>query len=110
VQLVRGRIVGGCGLPAQPVEQVSPPLRQVGDARGRDAGPQAEPAVANMSVVGGVCPTLDAAVTTSVNSGANHAVATGNDDVNSCSQSPARIPVAITVGATGGNDARASFN
>jgi subtilisin family serine protease len=74
-----------------------------------------KPAVANMSLGGGANTTIDNAVNNSINSGVTYAIAAGNGDifgnpVNACTQSPARVPAAITVGATQQNDARASFS
>ena len=68
------------------------------------------PAVANMSLGGGVSTALDAAVTNLVNDGVVLAVAAGNSNVDACTTSPARAAAAITVGATSSNDARASFS
>ncbi|GAA2583095.1 S8 family serine peptidase [Actinomadura fulvescens] len=70
----------------------------------------AKPAVANMSLGGGVSSTLDAAVERAVASGVTFAVAAGNDNKNACNASPARTPGALTVGATTSADARASFS
>ena len=74
-----------------------------------------KPAVANMSLGGGADATLDNAVANSINSGVTYAIAAGNGDalgrpLDACTQSPARVPAAITVGATQQNDARASFS
>jgi subtilisin family serine protease len=74
-----------------------------GDAAGR-------PAVANMSLGGGVSSSLDAAVTRSIAAGITYALAAGNENQNACNVSPARTPNAITVGATTNTDARASFS
>jgi subtilisin family serine protease len=68
------------------------------------------PAVANMSLGGSASTSLDNAVTNSINAGVTYAVAAGNESTNACTRSPARTPAAITVGATGQNDARASFS
>jgi len=68
------------------------------------------PAVANMSLGGGIDTALDSAVTNSINSGIAYAVAAGNSSANACNSSPARAPAAITVGATTITDARASFS
>jgi subtilisin family serine protease len=72
-------------------------------------------AVANMSLGGGVDQTLDNAVANSIADGVTYAIAAGNGDQlgnpqNACNFSPARVPTAITVGATQSNDARASFS
>jgi subtilisin family serine protease len=74
-----------------------------------------KPAVANMSLGGGVDTAIDNAVNNSINSGVTYAVAAGNGNVfgtpqNACNYSPARVANAITVGATDRNDARASFS
>ncbi|MFY1637557.1 S8 family serine peptidase [Solwaraspora sp. WMMB335] len=69
-----------------------------------------KPAVANMSLGGGASSTLDAAVTRSISSGVSYAVAAGNSNANACNYSPARVPTAITVGATTSTDARASYS
>ena len=69
-----------------------------------------KPAVANMSLGGGASSTLDTALHNSVTAGIVHVVAAGNANSNACNSSPAREPLAITVGATGDTDARASFS
>ena len=69
-----------------------------------------KPAVANMSLGGGIDTTLDNAVANSINSGVTYAIAAGNSNANACNFSPARVPGAITVGATDINDNRASFS
>jgi subtilisin family serine protease len=68
------------------------------------------PAVANMSLGGGISSALDTAVTNSINSGVTYAVAAGNSNTNACNSSPARTPAAITVGSTTRTDARSSFS
>lgn len=69
-----------------------------------------QPAVANMSLGGGISSALDTAVTNSVNDGVTYAVAAGNETQNACNVSPARAPSAITVGSTTTSDARSSFS
>jgi subtilisin family serine protease len=69
-----------------------------------------KPAVANMSLGGGIDTTLDNAVNNSINSGVTYAIAAGNSNANACNSSPARVPAAITVGATDISDNRASFS
>jgi subtilisin family serine protease len=69
-----------------------------------------KPAVANMSLGGGVQTTLDQAVTNSINAGISYAIAAGNANFDACNTSPARTPNAVTAGATDINDARASFS
>jgi serine protease len=68
------------------------------------------PAVANMSLGGGVSNALDQAVERAVQAGVVFAVAAGNENQDACNSSPARARTAITVGATDRNDSRASFS
>ena len=73
-----------------------------------------KPAVANMSLGGGASTALDDAVTRSVAAGVTYAVAAGNGNQAgraqpACNYSPARVPSAITVSATGNTDAKASY-
>ncbi|GII22218.1 S8 family peptidase [Planosporangium mesophilum] len=74
-----------------------------------------KPAVANMSLGGGVDSTLDAAVQRSIASGVTYGIAAGNGNAlgiaqNACNTSPARVSEAITVGATDNTDKKASFS
>jgi len=74
-----------------------------------------KPAVANMSLGGGPDPALDNATTNSIASGITYAVAAGNGNIfgvgqPACNYSPARVPTAVTVGATDITDLRASFS
>jgi subtilisin family serine protease len=73
------------------------------------------PAVANMSLGADGSSALDTAVAGSIASGISYAVAAGNGDFlgtrqNACDYSPARLPDAVTVGATDIGDAAASFS
>lgn len=68
-----------------------------------------QPAVANMSLGGPGATVIDDAVNRSINDGVTYAVAAGNDNANACNQSPARVPSALTVGATSNTDARSQF-
>ena len=68
------------------------------------------PAVANMSLGGGVSTALDNAVRNSIASGVTYAIAAGNSNANAANFSPARVGEAITVGATTMTDARSSFS
>jgi len=69
-----------------------------------------QPAVANMSLGGGISSALDTAVANSINDGVTYAIAAGNDNTNACNSSPARVASAITVGSTTMTDARSSFS
>jgi subtilisin family serine protease len=74
-------------------------------------GNKSGPAVANMSLGGGVSTALDDAVQRSVNAGVSYAVAAGNDSgANACNGSPSRVASALTVGSTTSTDARSSFS
>ncbi|WP_432116551.1 S8 family peptidase [Streptomyces sp. S1] len=68
------------------------------------------PAVANLSLGGGASTTLDNAVKRSIADGITYAVAAGNSGANASSSSPARVTEALTVGATGSNDAKSSWS
>ncbi|MFC7528692.1 S8 family peptidase [Actinoplanes sp. GCM10030250] len=69
-----------------------------------------KPAVANMSLGGGVSTALDNAVSSSIASGVTYALAAGNSNANACNSSPSRVASAITVGSTTNTDARSSFS
>jgi aqualysin 1 len=69
------------------------------------------PAVANMSLGGGVSSALDTAVNNSINDGVTYALAAGNDNgANACNSSPSRVAAGLTVGSTTNTDARSSFS
>ncbi len=74
-----------------------------------------EAAVANMSLGGGTSTALDQAVARSIADGVTYAIAAGNGNalgvpVDACTQSPARVAAAITVGASDRQDRPASFS
>ena len=69
-----------------------------------------QPAVANMSLGGGISSALDTAVANSISDGVTYAIAAGNDNLDACNTSPARVASAITVGSTTTTDARSSFS
>jgi hypothetical protein len=66
--------------------------------------------VISMSLGGGASSTLDTAINAAINAGITVVVAAGNDSLSACNYSPARVPNAITVGATDSNDALATFS
>ena len=73
-----------------------------------------KPAVANMSLGGGISSSLDQAVARSIASGVPYAIAAGNGNQagkaqDACGTSPARVSTAITVSATDSSDQKASF-
>jgi subtilisin family serine protease len=69
-----------------------------------------KPAVANISLSGNVSTSVDDAVTRSINAGVSYAVAAGDHQSTACNRSPGRTPAALTVGAIGSGDSRASFS
>lgn len=69
-----------------------------------------KPAVMNLSLGGGASSSVDRAIQSAADAGIVPVVAAGNDTADACSGSPARAPVAITVGATDINDNIASFS
>ena len=69
------------------------------------------PAVANMSLGGGISTALDTAVSNSIADGVTYALAAGNDSgANACNGSPSRVAAGLTVGSTTNTDARSSFS
>ena len=73
------------------------------------------PAVANMSLGGGASSAIDAAVTNSIADGVTYAVAAGNGNQagraqDACKYSPARVPNALTIGATDKTDTKTSWS
>ncbi|HEX5761076.1 MAG TPA: S8 family serine peptidase [Thermoanaerobaculia bacterium] len=68
------------------------------------------PAVGNLSLVAGASQALDDAVQRSIDAGVTWVVAAGNDGADACLYSPARLPAAITVGATRASDERWSWS
>jgi subtilase family protein/peptidase inhibitor I9 len=68
------------------------------------------PAVVNMSLGGEPSSALDAEVASLIGAGMTTVVAAGNDNVDACTKSPARVAGALTVGASTESDQRASFS
>jgi len=68
------------------------------------------PSIASASLGGGASTAIDDAVAALAGAGVHAVVAAGNSNVNAANTSPARVPSAITVGATDINDAKASFS
>lgn len=74
------------------------------------AGAPLRPAVANMSLGGGLSSALNTSVAGAVAKGVTMVVAAGNSNANACNYSPSSEPTAVTVGATTSSDARASYS
>jgi len=68
------------------------------------------PAAANMSLGGGANSSLDTAMRNSITDGVTYTVAAGNENVDACTTSPARVAEALTVAASTSTDARASYS
>jgi len=73
------------------------------------------PAVANMSLGGGANTAVDDAVKRSIADGISYAVAAGNGNSggraqDACKYSPARVPAAMTIGATDRADKKTSWS
>ena len=73
------------------------------------------PAVSNMSLGGGASATVDDAVNRMINDGVASAVAAGNGNQggraqDACRYSPARVPNAMTIGATDKTDTKTSWS
>lgn len=69
-----------------------------------------KPAVANMSLGGGLSGALNQAVSKSIAAGITYVIAAGNSNADACQVSPASTAAALTVAATGITDARATFS
>ncbi len=74
------------------------------------ANKPAGPSVISMSLGGGASQLLDNAVNAAIAANITVVVAAGNSNANACNYSPARVPNAITVGATDIRDALATFS
>jgi len=74
-----------------------------------------QPAVANMSLGGSSNAALDQAVAASITDGITYSIAAGNGNVfgngvDACTTSPARVPAALTVGATDNTDKKTAWS
>ena len=74
-----------------------------------------KPAVANMSLGGGVSSALDQAVANSIAAGVSYAIAAGNSNANACNSSPARVGAGtdngvMTVAAVDSGENEASWS
>jgi subtilisin family serine protease len=63
-----------------------------------------------MSMGAAASPLMDIAVQGSINAGVVYVAAAGNANTDACTYSPARLPAAITVGASTQTDERATFS
>jgi subtilisin family serine protease len=73
------------------------------------------PSVANMSLGGPASAAVDAAVSNSIASGVTYVVAAGNGNQggvgqDACKYSPARVPAALTIGATDKTDTKSGWS
>jgi subtilisin family serine protease len=78
-------------------------------------GNHVKPAVANLSLGGGANSSVDAAVQRMIDAGVATAIAAGNGNMagreqDACNYSPARVPDAMTIGATTNTDAKTSWS
>lgn len=69
------------------------------------------PAVANISLTaGGSSPALETGISNSIAAGVTYTIASGNQALDACGYTPARVPNALTIGATSDTDSRAPYS
>jgi subtilisin family serine protease len=68
------------------------------------------PSVVNLSIGGNASTALDTEVNSVISAGMTTVVAAGNGNGDACQKSPARVPAALTVGASTETDQRAAFS
>ncbi len=76
----------------------------------QDHAQSGTPGVVNMSLSGDASSALDAEVNNLLAAGLTTVVAAGNSNSDACASSPARVPGALTVGATDETDTRAPYS
>jgi subtilisin family serine protease len=69
-----------------------------------------KPAVANMSLGSEAFQAFDDAVEASLAAGVSYVLSAGNEGIDACAKSPARVPGALTVGATDESDTRTYYS
>lgn len=69
-----------------------------------------KPAVVNMSLGGGRNLSVEDAVNGSIAAGVSYAIAAGNSSTDACTQSPAAVSAAMTIGATDSADLKPSWS
>lgn len=82
---------------------------------GRKIANPTVPMVANLSISGSGDTATDTAIANSIAAGVSYAVAAGNGNLfgipqDACNYTPARVPAAMTVGASDSADVKASFS
>lgn len=69
------------------------------------------PAVANISLTAaGSSPALETGLTNSIAAGVTYTIAAGNQAADACAFTPARVPNALTIGATSDSDGRTPYS
>jgi subtilisin family serine protease len=76
----------------------------------QDHAQSPRPSVVNLSLGGDASTALDTEVNSLISAGMTTVVAAGNGNTDACQKSPARVPAALTVGASTETDERAAFS